>query len=335
MERADPAIKESMLAAGTEMVPQLAWAKTKSADGTSYSVLLKPEKQEEVENIWEDIRDRLNEIEPLPEIKAPVLPHPGFANVIPIFDAHLGMRADKELSGEDYNLNIATQKLRSRAREVLERMPKAAITYIVNGGDFTHADDDTNLTPKHKHPLDVDSRHYKTIDASVEVLSELIETALQHSEKVELHSIPGNHDPKTWFVTVFALAERFRDNPRVRIEKNPVEFFAFKWGKNLICGHHGDKRAAKDLVMFFASEYPEMWGETEHRYMFTGHHHRLKAEDFPGMKWECVRPFCHRDYFAASHAYPDNSELQGITFDASIGEISRVKVSGRVTGFDG
>jgi hypothetical protein len=38
----DPAVKDSMDAVGTGMVPALVWAKTKSQDGTSYSTLLKP-----------------------------------------------------------------------------------------------------------------------------------------------------------------------------------------------------------------------------------------------------------------------------------------------------
>ncbi|MCJ8336651.1 MAG: hypothetical protein MJH10_20900, partial [Epibacterium sp.] len=39
----DPAINASMNAVGTNLIPKLAWAKTKGEDGTSYSVLLKPD----------------------------------------------------------------------------------------------------------------------------------------------------------------------------------------------------------------------------------------------------------------------------------------------------
>ena len=52
----DPAIHDSMTAVGTGLVPALAWAKTKSENGTSYSVLLKPPQEAESDYI-----DRLAE----------------------------------------------------------------------------------------------------------------------------------------------------------------------------------------------------------------------------------------------------------------------------------
>jgi DNA-binding Lrp family transcriptional regulator len=52
----DPAIQASMTAVGTGLVPALAWAKTKSEDGTSYSVLLKPA-AEDLPSIMEQMRD--------------------------------------------------------------------------------------------------------------------------------------------------------------------------------------------------------------------------------------------------------------------------------------
>jgi hypothetical protein len=328
---ADPGIKASMDAVNTGMTPKLAWIKTKNEDGASYSVLLKPddkESEEEENDFIDRVKERLEGMTHLPMIEPPKQFSDNLANVIPIFDAHLGMKTTSDMTGKGYDLGIATRIIRGRFSECIRRMPRAKTTYIINGGDFTHADDDNNVTPIHKHPLDVDGRHYETIDASVEVLSEIIEKALQISQFVEVHSIPGNHDPKTWIVIMFALAERFAKNERVYIRRSPVEFFAFTFGFNLICGHHGHKRQAKDLVMFFASEYPNLWGSTRHRTMFTGHYHRLKAEDFPGMTWECVRPFTFRDHYAASTAYPENSELQGITYHSEKGEISRVRVRG-------
>jgi hypothetical protein len=52
----DPAIRDSMAAVGTGLVPALAWAKTKFEDGTSYSVLLKPA-AEDLPSIMGQMRD--------------------------------------------------------------------------------------------------------------------------------------------------------------------------------------------------------------------------------------------------------------------------------------
>jgi len=321
---ADPAIKESMFATGTELVPQLAWAKTKSEDGISYSVLLKPEKEEsEEESRIEEIIDRVKDIPAVPEIDRSTpegdKSHE-LCNVIPLFDVHMGQLPE--------NLDSPSEcqaRLEMRMLSLMHRMPQARKCIIINGGDFLHADDNTNLTPSNKNPLDVQGRHYDRVDISIEALCACIEKALAHHESVRVESVPGNHDPNAWIALLFAVAERYRDNPRVTITRSPLEFFATKWGSNLICGHHGHKRQPKDLVMHFASEFHHLWGETEHRHMFTGHWHHLKAQDFPGMTWEAVRPVTVRDHYAASSAYGEYSELMGITYHKELGEVNRVR----------
>ena len=307
----DPAIQESMDAVGTRLVPALAWAKTKSADGTSFSVLLKPEAiQAEPEDILARISDRLDAIKPAPFIKRVVTPSSDLRNFVPLFDVHLSMRIG------NYGTAQAVERLQTGGRDILERMPAAECTIILNGGDFSHQNDPSNLTPRSQHPLPVDGEYDDVTDIATDVTAELIETGLQRSEHVIYQALRGNHDPNTARILRAALRQRYRNNPRVTIESASVHFFAHEWQRNFISGHHGDIRGgnAKDLVMGFAAKYPEEWGRTRFRELWTGHNHHLKAFDLPGMSTNQVRPICPLDRHAIENLYYSWSEMIGVTY---------------------
>lgn len=320
--KVDPAIADSMAAVGTNMVPQLAWAKTKSEDGTSYSVLLKPAQ--------EDILDRIAEaftgIPSVEPVRAPVYCDADLLAVYPIADAHIGMMAWGREVGEDYDTNIATARLREWVGRCIAASPPAKTAVILDVGDLTHADDQTNQTPRSKHQLDTDTRHFRTLELTIAAMAASVDLALQKHESVIVRILPGNHNPHAYLAVMFALAERYRDERRVTVVKDPSEFFVMEWGKVMLAAHHGDKAKAQRMVLWLADEHPELWGRTRHRFLFTGHLHHHKSEDIGGVTWEQLRAVTARDAFAASHAYVARAQLQGIVYHRERGEIQRVKV---------
>jgi hypothetical protein len=83
----DPAIRDSMAAVGTGLVPALAWAKTKSENGTSYSVLLKPA-AEDLPSIMDQIRDAFEDMKAAPKIVPPAHVVDDLCTVWPLMDVH-------------------------------------------------------------------------------------------------------------------------------------------------------------------------------------------------------------------------------------------------------
>ena len=80
----------------------------------------------------------------------------------------------------------------------------------------------------------------------------------------------------------------------------------------LLAAHHGDKAKANRLVLNLADRWPEMWGRTRHRFLFTGHLHHHKSEDIGGVQWEQLRALTAKvDAYAISHAYSARAQLQG------------------------
>ena len=321
----DPAVRNAQLAAGTDMVPKLAWVKTKSEDGASYSVMLKPE-EDGPEAVVDRLRMALEGMEPAKIIPAPEHSDSDLLTVYPIADRHQGMRAWKAEVGESYDNEIASERMKAWMARCVASSPNSETAVILDIGDGEHIDDANNVTPKSKHPLDADGRVFLTLETSVETLAYCVEIALGKHQKVIVRILPGNHNPTLYMAVMFALAERYRDNPRVEVQKVPGEFFVHVFGSNMIAATHGDKIKADRMVMFMADEFAEQWGQTRHRFLWTGHLHNHKAQDIGGVAWEQLRPVTPRDAYAYSHAYSGRSQLQAVTLHRAMGEVQRVKV---------
>lgn len=305
----DPAIAEAMKDLGIATVPRQIWFKT-----DKYSIQVRPDAAAE-----EDFAARLAGLfSGLPAampVPAPKATLGDMMAVYPLFDLHLGLRAHAAVSGTEVDLTSAKKEILEVMAEVMERTPNAGRGIIINGGDFTHQTDDRNMTRRSGHILDVAARNAQTVDAAIEVLCTLIEGALRKHEVVEYYSVPGNHDPQNWETIQLVLRERYRDNPRVKIDVRWNEFSVIEHGAVALFIHHGDKRTPKDISMFCAAQFAETWGRTSYRMLLTGHLHHLKEDEFPGIIWRQLSAGSARDHHAASHGYLSHRILTSMVFD--------------------
>jgi hypothetical protein len=279
------------------------------------------------EDAIDRIRTAMDGLLAAPVVPAPLHTESDLLTLYPLADVHLGMQAWGKETGEDYDTEIAAERVRSWVAQCVASSPASETAIILGVGDMTHADDQTSMTPKSKHILDVDTRHFKTLEVSISALATAIETAAAKHKRVIVRILPGNHDPHTYMAIMFALSERYRDDKRIAVQKVPGEFFAHEFGKVMIASHHGDKAKADRLVMFLADTYPELWGRTKHRFLFTGHLHHHKSQDIGGVQWEQLRAVTAKDAYAVAHGYSARAQLQAVTFHRERGEVSRVKVS--------
>lgn len=320
-EDEDPAISAAMQAVNTNMRPALAWAKTKSEDGTSYSVLLRPEALPD--STLDRIREAFEGMAPAAPVAPPAATMAALCTLYPLMDVHLGMHAwGKETAGDDYDLKHARDDMALAFGKIDALTPASAEAVLVVGGDFFHADDTRAETPQHKHKLDVDGRHFKVLDEGVKILASVIDRLLRKHGHLTVHVIPGNHDLHSHMVLTFALAERYREEPRVSVEKTPRPMFMKQWGRTAIFAHHGDRMKPQQMVNLLCDICP-FWSETRHRHVFTGHIHHDSAKDFGCLKWESLRAFCPPDAYAASMGYPARRAMQAITFHDTDGLVLR------------
>lgn len=321
-QRIDPAIRDSMAAVGTDMVPALAWAKVPARDGEpGYSVLLKP--QEAPDDTLERIRDAFEGMAAAEPITPPDSVMGDLCSLYPLMDAHIGMHAwGRETGGPDYDLKLAQQDMRHAFAKICALTPNSAQGVLVIGGDFFHQDDTNNETPAHKHKLDVDGRHQKVLETGIELVAEVVELLAGKHENITVRVLRGNHDPHAHLVLTFALAQRYRDNPRIEVDKSPRDLFMMQWGRSAIFAHHGDK-AKPDRMALYLSDVCDFWSATKHRHLFTGHVHHDNAKDIGPLRFESLRAFCPPDAYAASMGYAARRALQSVTFDKQDGIVLR------------
>jgi hypothetical protein len=285
-----------------------------------------PDPQWTIGDIMSQIEAVMSDLPRAPLVEPPDHALADLLTVYPVADAHIGMMSWGKETDEAYDTNIATARLRDWMTRAVAAAPASETAIIIDVGDLTHADDQSNMTPRSKHVLDVDTRYVRTVWETIATIGFSVELALQKHQRVIVRILPGNHNPHAYLPVTVAMAERYADNQRVVIERAPSEFFVHEFGRVMIAAHHGDKAKAQRLVGMFADTHAEIWGRTQHRYLFTGHLHHHKSEDIFGMTWEQLRAVTARDAYAVAHAYTARAQLQAITYHRDHGEIQRSKV---------
>lgn len=319
----DPAIQSGMRAVGTNMVPALAWAKIPPKDGEiGYSLMLKPE-AEPPEAVAERIRAALEGLDAADPVLPPNNVMIDLCAVYPLMDAHVGMLAwGRETGSQDYDLDHAAQDMRHAFAKVVAMTPAAEQAVLLIGGDYFHSDDTRAETPANRHKLDVDGRFWKVLDVGIGIIAETVARLLAKHAKLHVRVLRGNHDPHSSMTLNFALAERYRNEPRVMIEKDPRDLFMMQWGKCAIFAHHGDKGKPQQMALYLSDVCP-FWSQTRHRHYLTGHVHHDHSKDLGPLRYESLRAFCPPDAYAASMGYGGRRALQSITFHKQDGLVMR------------
>jgi hypothetical protein len=334
----DPAMKAAMDYVGAQGEANLVWVKTKlskaerDAGGIEYSFQMKPR----APLLEEDpLIERLDAIfSSVPQVylpKAPALTQPTKRfGLIPINDLHAGMFAWGDETGSgNWDIKIATQRLESWVSQLVDCTPKGISELILLfNGDILHANDHTGMTPKSKHILDTDTRHVQVVDRTAESIIKVTDIAAQAFPHVKLVIKPGNHDPTAYIGLLMAAKWRYYATPQVEVNTQPGEFWAYRRGKTFLFSHHGDKAKPEQLVLNMAAQHPKEWGESEHRYVWTGDKHHRAAKRIGGAMWEQASAMTERDAYAASGAWSNSPEAQSIIYDEDRGEVERHRVCG-------
>lgn len=310
----DPAMQSAMDAVGTGLVPSMAWIKTKAtADTPAFSVMLRPA-DETPEEVADRIAARMNGINAAPAVPAPKACADDLLNFLPLYDVHLGQRVGSFGTAE------AVERLRTGVNDVIDRAPAAGTMVILNGGDFTEANDNSAQTPQSKHPLAVDMDFDDISDIAVDLTVEIIDRALSASDRVVYQGLKGNHDPAIAVALRQALRMRYRDEPRFEL-LDGLDLFTYSFGSNLLAGIHGDQKVSKaeSLTLAIAARHAAAWGASRNRELWRGHRHSQLSVAVPGMTLYQVNPICPPGRYANENLYTGQSDIQIVTYKRSGG----------------
>ncbi len=265
------------------------------------------------------------EITPLPPVPEPLFYDERLLTVLPLGDPHFGMRAWAAETGTNFDLATAERLTFAAVDRISARTPSSHTALLLNLGDYFHADNGTNRTPRSGANLDVDGRFEEIARTGVRALIRCIDRLLEKHQRVIVRNNRGNHDPHQAAMLSICLGARYHDNPRVVIDASPSSFYYFRFGKTLIGSTHGDGAKLVDLPLIMARDVKDDWAASDFRVWHCGHFHHDQVKDLVGCTVETHRTLASTDAWHTHQGYRSGRDLKAIVYDYEYGEIARLR----------
>jgi hypothetical protein len=266
----------------------------------------------------------------LPRVKPmakPTKTKDDLCNVYTLTDCHLGALAWHKEGGADWDVKIAERVLVAAFEQMVNSAPAANTGLIAQLGDFLHSDGMLPVTPTNGHILDQDGRFSKIVAAALRVLRRIVDFALQKHERVVVLMAEGNHDlaSSIWLRALFKAL--YENEPRVTVIESELPYYVHQHGETLIAFHHGHMKRNDALPIFFAAQFPKVWGATTKRYAHTGHRHHVEEKEHSGMTVIQHPTIAARDAYAARGGWLSERAAVAITYHSRFGQVARTIVT--------
>lgn len=263
----------------------------------------------------------------LPAVLAPQVCDADLLTVIPMGDPHFGLLTWAEETGENFDLSIAERLTFDAVDRLATSGPNSETALLLNLGDYFHADNGTNRTPRSAAPLDVDGRFPKIARVGIRAMVRCIRRLLEKHRTVIVRNNRGNHDPHQADMLTLALEGWFHDEPRVTIEASPSSFYYHRFGNVLIGSTHGDGAKLNDLPLIMATDAPEDWAAAKFRVWHCGHFHHDQMKEHPGCTVETHRTLAAGDAWHRHSGYRAGRDMKAVVYHRTHGEVTRVRCS--------
>lgn len=252
----------------------------------------------------------------------------------PVGDHHLGMLSWGAETGADYDLRIGERLLVGAVDHLIAAAPPCERAAVVFLGDFLHYDSFESVTPTSRNQLDSDSRYPKMVRTAIRAMRHTVESAAMRHKQVNVIVEIGNHDLSSSIFLMECLANIYADDPRITVDVSPAHYHYFSFGSVLVGTHHGHGVKMDQLPIIMATDRPDDWGRTKHRYWWTGHVHHSRTkmiadrgQDFVGCSVESFRILAPADAWAAQKGYRPIRDMTAIVLHKQHGEVARFKVN--------
>lgn len=296
-------------------------------NGTSTPIIQWVKSSKDQQQQLEDLKEAIQIfVEDLPKVLAtsiPDLPNEDLLACYPLGDPHIGMLSWDQETGDSWDLKIAEETFIKMFDSIIKRAPKCKRCKILNLGDYFHTDNTVGVTARSGHHLDCDGRFAKMAQIGIKIFRQMITSALEHHEIVEVDILPGNHDDVGSIFLGIALKHIYENEPRVLVDDSPSVFHYTRFGKNLIGSHHGHTCKMDRLPGVMACDMPKDWGETEFRYWLTGHIHHDSKKDINGCVIESFRTLAAKDVYSYSGGWRSGRDIKVIIYHKEFGEVER------------
>ena len=300
------------------------WLKSENSSLFFKNPDYKDEAQKENEAFRASLLAEFSEFSPeYPEIKR-TKPENGHLLVISPADVHIGKLCTSFETGEEYNQQIAVQRVKDGVIGILNESSGWNIDKIllIVGNDILHTDTPrrttTSLTPQ-----DTDGMWYENFLTGVHLYVDVINT-LKQVANVHVQFNPSNHDYTNGFFLAQLLEAHFRLDKQVTFDVSISHRKYFNYGLNLIGSSHGDGAKVQDLPLLMAHE-SDKWQECKHRYFYTHHVHHKTSKDVMSVCVEALRSPSGTDSWHHRNGYQHAPKaIEGFIHHKKNGQVARL-----------
>jgi hypothetical protein len=249
----------------------------------------------------------------------------GHLLVIDPADLHLGKLCSAFETGDEYNIDIAKQRLFEGIEGILSKVQGFNIDKIlfISGNDKLHVDTPKNTTTSGTHQ-DTHLMWYDAFRLAVQIEREALEMLIPIAP-VHYQYDPSNHDYTNGFFMAQTIEAWFSKCEGITFNTSIAHRKYFTYGENLIGSTHGDGAKEGDLPLLMAHEAAKQWGDCKHKYFYTHHIHHKKSKDYMGVCVESLRSASGTDSWHHRNGYAHSPKaIEGFLHHKRHGQIARI-----------
>lgn len=280
--------------------------------------------KETFEMLREELVESIKNYSPVyPKIKREKCSDPHLLVIDPA-DIHVGKLSKAFETGEEFNSQIAVQRVMFGVKGLLDKTVGYNIEKIllIIGNDILHVDNPKRTTTSGT-PQDTDGMWYDNFLIAKQLYVEVIEMLLQVAPVLVQYN-PSNHDYTNGFFLADTIATWFRKCEDVSFNTSISHRKYFHYGVNLIGSTHGDGAKEQDLPLLMAQEAAREWSESKYRYFYTHHIHHKRSRDYGSVTVESLRSPSGTDSWHHRNGYQHSPKaVEGFLHHPVHGQVAR------------
>tara|TARA_R110002020_G_scaffold162915_1_gene348811 strand:- start:4929 stop:6014 length:1086 start_codon:yes stop_codon:yes gene_type:complete len=246
-------------------------------------------------------------------------------------DIHIGKYANELETGEKYDCETAVARVLEGVEGLIEKSKGFDVERILFcvGNDVLHVDNVYSTTTKGTY-VESEKKWWEHYEIALGLYVRVIEILRKIAPVDVVHSM-SNHDYQSGFHLAHTLKSWFRKAKDISFDISVSHRKYYLFGENLIGLEHGDGAKMDRLPLLMASEKPEQWSKTKHRYWYLHHlHHKVKhkwldAKDYIGVTCEYMRSPSSADSWHSRKGFCGVPRAcEGFIHDKESGQVARL-----------
>ena len=293
--------------------------------GKHFSINVKKDQSFDHDGFKSDLLEEISKMSPTyPEFKRTKTKDPHCLVFDPA-DIHIGKICSSFETGEEYNMQIAVQRVREGLHGILNKSVAFNIDKIIfiAGNDILHIDNPKRTTTSGT-PQDTDGMWYENFVTAKKLLIEVIENLMTVADVHVVYN-PSNHDFMSGFMLLQCVEAWFTNCKQVTFDNDMKHRKYTVYGDNLIGSTHMDGAKQQDLPLLMAHEASLTWHRCKHRYIYGHHIHHKTAKDYMSVCVETLRSPSGTDGWHHRNAYQHAPKaIEGFIHHPNHGQVARL-----------